>query len=143
MKSLVYIIFFLFVATVSFGQDLSSDSYGMTAKENEIWLKKLMSSEKEMQLTLIQNRFFRQKEFKHIASDIIPIVIVNGYIVKEILDAELKNLLGYQLTQDKVKLTILEKEPEGVYVNKAWTPIIILNINDKRINRLLKRYKLL
>ncbi len=102
-----------------------------------------MSSEKEMQLTLIQNRFFRQKEFKYIASDIIPIVIVNGYIVKEILDAELKNLLGYQLTQDKVKLTILEKEPEGVYVNKAWTPIIILNINDKRINRLLKRYKLL
>ncbi|TCC90216.1 hypothetical protein EZ428_13120 [Pedobacter frigiditerrae] len=141
MKTLTSIIIFLFVTTTSFGQDISGTPYGLTAEDNEIWLKKVLLSDKETKLTLIQHRFFRQKEFKKLANDAIPILIANGIVVNEVANIELRNLLVNQLTPDNVQVTILDKEPEGLYVNKAWTGIIILNIKDRKINKLLKRQK--
>ncbi|MCX2574645.1 hypothetical protein [Pedobacter sandarakinus] len=141
MKSLASVILLLFIATFSFGQDFPNISYGLTAEENELWLKRVIPSEKGTQLTLIQNRFFKRKDFTKSANTAIPVVIANGIVVNEIVNTELKNLLATQLTTDKVQITIVEKEPEGLYVNKAWTGIIVLSISDKKINKLLKRYK--
>lgn len=141
MRMLTALLFFLFVTTTSFSQDVANDAYGMTAEENEIWLKKALSSDKETQLTLIKNRFFRQEEFKKSANDAIPIVVINGIIVSEVSNVKLKNVLVNQLTPDKVMVTIIEKEPERIYINKAWTGIILLTISDKKINKLLKKQK--
>lgn len=141
MRTLTSIIIFVFATITSFGQDISDITYGMTAKENELWVKKVMSSEKEKQLILIQNRFFRHKEIKKSVDDVVPIIIANGIFVNEIANIELRNLFVNQLTPDKVQITILDKEPEGLYVNKAWTGIVILSINDKKISKLLRKNK--
>ncbi|WP_316736622.1 hypothetical protein [Pedobacter aquatilis] len=113
----------------------------MTVEENEIWLKKAVLLDRETQLTSIQNRFFRRIAFKKLANDAIPVIVANRVMVNEVSNIELKNLLSNQLTTDNVQVTILEKEPEGLYVNKAWTGIVILNIKDKKISKLLKSYK--
>lgn len=129
------------MTTILFGQDLTNSQYGMTVEENEIWLKKAVLLDRETQLTSIQNRFFRRIAFKKLANDAIPVIVANRVMVNEVSNIELKNLLSNQLTTDNVQVTILEKEPEGLYVNKAWTGIVILNIKDKKISKLLKSYK--
>ena len=130
---------FIFKTAAVFGQGLSSSPYGMPADQNSLWLKKVINSAKDQQLTLIQDRFFRQKEYKKTENDDVPIIVMNGLVVNELSNQKLKNFLSYQLTADKVGMVIMEKEPEQLYVNKRWTGIVILTIDDKKTIRKLLR----
>ena len=141
MKILSFIIIFLYATNPMFAQELKNHSYGMATDENITWLKKASISNKEQQLILIQNRFFRKQEFKKSETDDAPIVLANGIVINELTNIKLKNLLANRLTPEKVQITILEKAPEGLYINKRWTGMIVLTIIDKEIKKLLKSYK--
>ena len=127
------------MTAIVFGQDLSSSPYGMTAEQNSAWLNKIINSAKDQQLTLIQERFFRQKEYKKTENDDIPLILMNGIVVNELMNQKLKSFLAHQLTADKVGIVIMEKEPEQLYVNKRWTGLVILTVEDKRTIRKLLR----
>ncbi|ADY50622.1 hypothetical protein Pedsa_0033 [Pseudopedobacter saltans DSM 12145] len=66
-------------------------------------------------------------------TDDAPIVLANGIVINELTNIKLKNLLANRLTPEKVQITILEKAPEGLYINKRWTGVIVLTINNKKI----------
>lgn len=141
MKVQSFIIIFLYATNPMFAQELKNHSYRMATDENITWLKKASISNKGKQLTLIQNRFFRKQEFKKSETDDAPIVLANGIVINELTNIKLKNLLVNRLTPEKVQITILEKAPEGLYINKRWTGMIVLTISDKEIKKLLKSYK--
>ena len=122
-----------------FGQVVLRNPYGMNSEQTNTWLKEVSKADKEQQLTLIQNRFFKQNEFKKSETDDVPIILANGIILNELTNIKLKNYLSNQLTTENVNISILEKEPEGLYVNKRWPGVIILTINDRKTKRLLNR----
>ncbi|MBL7855899.1 MAG: hypothetical protein JNL17_15980 [Cyclobacteriaceae bacterium] len=111
----------------------------MTTEQNKAWLKELKMVDKEQQLSLIQNRFFRQKTFEKSDNDDIPVLVVDGIPISEQMDSNLRDFLAYQLSAEKIQIEVLDKEPEQLHVNKRWTGLILLNITDKKTRK--KMYK--
>lgn len=139
IRLLIFIIAFTILATSTFGQSKADSLYGMTTEQNKAWLTELKMADKENQLTLIQNRFFRQHTFEKSDNDDIPVLVVDGIPISEQMDTKLKDFLAYKLTADKVQIEVLDKEPEQLYVNKRWTGLILLNITDKKTRRKMYR----
>lgn len=139
IRLLIFIIAFTILATSTFGQSKADSLYGMTTEQNKVWLTELKMADKENQLTLIQNRFFRQHTFEKSDNDDIPVLVVDGIPISEQMDTKLKDFLAYKLTADKVQIEVLDKEPEQLYVNKRWTGLILLNITDKKTRRKMYR----
>lgn len=138
MRLLIFIIACKTLTTSAFGQ--SPDTlYGMAPEQNKAWVTELKLANKEKQLILIQNRFFKQRIFEKSNNDDIPVLVVDGIPMSDQIDIKLKDFLAYKLTADKVQIEVLDKEPEQLYVNKRWTGLILLNITDKRTRR--KMYK--
>jgi hypothetical protein len=149
MKSLFQIIFFCFLTSISFGQtsELSSLLY-MTDEQNRAWLTTLKLQDKESKWLMISDRYFRQSNsMKSIdrGNDNVPVLIINGVslLITDSLSADSSNQLLTLLTKDKIEnIKVLDKEPEGLYVNKGFTGVILVNLNDKKTNKRLQRIKI-
>ncbi|AHJ95565.1 hypothetical protein [Hymenobacter swuensis] len=71
----------------------------------------------------------------------LPLLLVEGIAVDVTSAGDpVREVVLAQLTPDKVKaITVLEREPEGVYVNKAFTGWIIISLADKPLRKVLRR----
>lgn len=68
-------------------------------------------------------------------------LVVEGIVV-EVTGAggPIRNVLASQLTPAQVKaITVLEREPVGLYVNKAFTGLIVISLADKQLRKALRR----
>lgn len=139
MQSLFLIIVFTSFAATSFGQNRYDSIQGMSPEQNVAWLSEVKNADKERQLVLIQDRYFRQSTFKKSEIDDRPLLVVDGIPMSDQMDLELRNFLAYEITSDKVDITILDKEPEALYVNKRWAGVILLNITDRKTRRKMYR----
>lgn len=139
MQSLFLIIVFTSFAATSFGQNRYDGIPEMSPEQNVAWLSEVKNADKERQLVLIQDRYFRQSTFKKSEIDDRPLLVVDGIPMSDQMDLELRNFLAYEITSDKVDITILDKEPEALYVNKRWAGVILLNITDRKTRRKMYR----
>jgi hypothetical protein len=57
------------------------------------------------------------------------------------IDAEKSVFLNSELTVENVGIQIIEKEPEGLYVNRAFTGIVLIVITDKKTSRQFRKLK--
>jgi hypothetical protein len=127
------------VVQICFSEFVQSIRGLRQTEQNKAWLTELKMADKEQQLSLIQNRFFRQKTFEKSDNDDIPVLVVDGIPISEQMDSNLRDFLAYQLSAEKIQIEVLDREPEQLYVNKRWTGLILLNITDKKTRK--KMYK--
>lgn len=141
MKILILALISIFLTTTGFTQD-ENNSYGMTPEQNVVWLTTLKHADKEEQLLSIQNRFFRQQTpLRKKENEDVPVLVINGIPVSEEMDDRIQAVLGFKLTADKVEIEVLPKEPEGLYVNKRWTGLILMTITDKKTRKQMYKQK--
>ncbi|MBL7856033.1 MAG: hypothetical protein JNL17_16665 [Cyclobacteriaceae bacterium] len=135
MKELILTSILFTLTLLVFGQD-SSDSSNATFEENSKWLTILKDTEKNQQLTIIQNKFFRQSTKAN--NEYMPLIIVDGVPINP-NDNKTRDFVLNSLTADNVDIYVSDKEPVGLYTNKRFTGIISITITDKRIRKKFKR----
>lgn len=136
MKELILTSILATLTLLVFGQGTSDSLSNMTFKEASEWLTKLKDTDKNQQLTLIQNSFFRQS----IKADnqYIPLITIDGILI-DINDNKTRDFVLNNLTADNVDIKVLDKEPEWLYINKRFTGLILITITDKRTSKKFRR----
>lgn len=120
------------------------DSLFMTPAQNNRWLVALKKQGVADQWAQIRSRYFlspHQASSPTILAGSVPVLVVDGIVV-EVTDAgdPIWDVLARQLTPAKVKaITVLEREPVGLYVNKPFTGVIIVSVADKQLRKVLRR----
>ncbi|TLX72842.1 hypothetical protein E9993_17020 [Labilibacter sediminis] len=120
----------------------ATDLY-MAHEENKLWLKKVKEAEKNIQWEFISSRFFTPNEVEvNLEKNLIaaPLLIIDGIPMNmEVKRDKLKKIANL-LSIDKVEeIKIIAEEPEELYINKAFTGIILVVLNDKKISKKYKR----
>jgi len=116
----------------------------MTPAQNHRWLVALKKQGVADQWAQIRSRYFLappQASSPTSPAGSVPVLVVEGIVV-EMTDAgaPIRDVLASQLTPAKVKaITVLEREPAGLYVNKAFTGLIIISVADKQLRKALRR----
>lgn len=131
MKTLL-LTTFLAIQTLSV---FSQDALDSLIDENLKWLRTLKNADKNEQLTLIRNRLVSQLD--NTDKGDIPLLIVDGVPVSA--DDKIIEFFLDNLTSDKVDIKVLDKEPEGLYINKRFTGLIAITITDKRTRKKFKQ----
>jgi hypothetical protein len=140
MKGLVRLFFLLTLSTCAFGQ--TGLSYGMATDENWDWLTRLKTSDKESQWNLVKNRLVEKRQTLDPKDKLdVPVLIVDGIPIADNIDKRQREFLVTQLTAEMVDIQVMEKEPEGLYINKAFTGIVLLTITDKKTSRKFKKLR--
>ena len=141
IKSLLIILLILMNCFLGFSQN-SEPVYGieMTVTENLTWLTSLKDTTKQIQLTMIQNRFFKRARpaVKSNNQD-LPVLIMDGIPISSEMDDGIRSFLANELIVEDVEIEVLTREPEYLYANKRWTGLILLNITNKKTRK--KMYK--
>ena len=117
-----------------FSQDTSDSLSTTTVEENLMWLTTLKNADKNQQLTLIQNRFFGQPIRNENVE--MPVLIVDGVPISS--NEKTRDFFRNRLTAEKVDIKVLDKEPEGLYIEKRFTGLIVITITDKRTSKEFK-----
>jgi hypothetical protein len=95
------------------------------------------------QWTRIQSRYFRAQEATSPSGSVtaLPILLVDGLAVERTSTGmPIWNLVATHLTTANLKtIAIIEREPSGVYVNKASTGWIVVTVADNSLRRMLQR----
>ncbi|SFT77084.1 hypothetical protein SAMN04489724_2131 [Algoriphagus locisalis] len=141
MKSLIIISLILTICFPGFCQN-SEPAYGigMTSGENLAWLTSLKDTTKQVQLTMIQNRFFKPtRPMMKSDNEDLPVMVVDGIPISLDINEGVRNFLANELIADNVEIEVLDKEPEELYANKRWTGLILLNITNNKTRK--KMYK--
>lgn len=144
MRSLIFIIFFLTAYDNIYSQNDVESSYGlgMPPEENQTWMSNLKHSEKEQQLASIQKRFFKPtRPIVNKKNDDVPVLVVDGVPISPDMNNPLRRFLAFQLNADDTEIAVLDKEPEGLYVNKRWTGLILLSITNKKTRKRMFKQK--
>lgn len=138
MKELILTSILATLTLLVFGQDTSDSLSNVTFKEASEWLTKLKDTDKNQQLTLIQNSFFRQS----IKADnqYIPLITIDGILI-DIDDNKTRDFVLNNLTVDNVDIKVLDKEPEWLYINKRFTGLIVITITDKQTSKKFRRLR--
>jgi len=139
MRTLLFTIILVTLSTATFCQNTSDSLFTLTTEQNFAWLTALKNSAKGQQLRLINNRFFRQPTFRKPDNDNKPLLIVDGIPIRENSDSKTRDFFLNDLTADKVDIKVLDKEPEGLYIHKRFTGIILMTISDRRTSKRFKR----
>lgn len=105
------------------------------SQSNLHWLTILKEADENLQLTLIQNQFIGQST--NTDSIDMPILIVDGVPISS--NEKTREFFLNDLTADKVDIKVLDKEPEGLYIEKRFTGIILITITDKRTRKKFRR----
>jgi hypothetical protein len=140
MKVLVQLFFLLSLSIYSRGQ--TDVSYGMTSVNNAEWLTKLKTSDKESKLNLVKERLVQNRRILDPNDKLdVPVLIIDGIFIADRIDRRTSEFLINELTAEMVDIQVLEKEPEGVYINKAFTGIVLLTITDRKASKKFKKLK--
>jgi|GEM_PF-3784434 len=116
----------------------------MTPAQNRCWLAALQGQGVADQWARIRSRYFsspQQASPPHSEVASIPLLIVEGIIIDETsAGSPVWEVLATQLTPAKVKdITVMEREPEGLYINKVFTGWIIITLADKPLRKVLRQ----
>lgn len=123
---------------------MGTDSLFMTHAQNRRWLIALKEQRTADQWGRIRNRYFSSPQgtsSPHGEVNSLPLLLVEGLAVDVTrADDPVREIVATQLTPAKVKaITVIEREPEGVYVNKASTGWIVITLADKSLRKVLRR----
>jgi hypothetical protein len=114
----------------------------MTSEQNKDWLVRVRNADKDLQLILVKGRLFGNRQTSNPINKLdVPMLIIDGVPIEDNIDERQKEFLNTQLIKDNVDIQIIEKEPEGVYINKGFTGIVLIVITDKRVSKKFKRLK--
>jgi len=140
MKVFVRIFFLLTLSTCAFAQ--TDFSYGMTSEENLDWLTRVKTSDKETQFNLVKNRLLEKRQTLDPKDKLnVPVLIIDGIPIVDNIEKRQREFLVTQLTADAVVIQVIEKEPEGLYINKAFTGIVLLTISDNKTSKQFKKLR--
>ncbi|MCH7397469.1 hypothetical protein MM236_05695 [Belliella sp. DSM 107340] len=116
----------------AFSQANVDATYGMTSEQNNEWLAKVAIADKDLQLRLIKSRLFENREKLNPGDHLkVPILIIDGVVIDDITYEKKKEFLKAQLTTEKVNIAIVDRELEGLYLDKEFTGIILIVLTDK------------
>ena len=122
---------------VSFEEELYEDL-------NKTWLKNLKSLDKTNQWKMIRDKYFIATNDRNVTQD-DPLLIIDGIPlpITDSLTEKSRAKLTSLLTEDKIgDIKIIDQEPEGVYINKAFTGLILITLNDKKTSKKVRKLKL-
>jgi hypothetical protein len=125
-----------------------ADSLFQTPAQNSYWLAALKEKDKVAQWAQIRSRFFvsPQRAYSSPVSPMatVPVLVVVGFVVDMSSEGTpLREVVARQLTPKTVKtITVIEREPEEWYANKAFTGLIIIELADKPlVNSIMRTQK--
>lgn len=119
----------------------------MSDTSNQKWLTELKGQEASLQWKMISDRYFGNVVASSKGGNskqIAPVLIIDGIAIDigDKTNAETKTKLRSLLTEDKIaSVQVIDKEPDGVYINKAFTGIVLVRTNDKKISKTLSKIK--
>jgi len=117
-------------------------SYGMTSDQNKEWLTKLSNADKDLQLRLVKGRLFENRRVLSPADGLdVPLLIIDGIPIDDNIDKKQKEFLVKQLTAETIDIKVVDEEPEGLYIDKGFTGIVVIVIKDKRTSKKFSRLK--
>jgi hypothetical protein len=120
-----------------------TDSLFRTPAQNRHWLASLKQQALASQWRRIQSRYFRAQEATSPSGSVtaLPILLVDGLAVERTSTGmPIWNLVATHLTTANLKtIAVIEREPSGVYINKASTGWIVVTVADNSLNRMLQR----
>jgi hypothetical protein len=142
MKRLVRLLILLTLSKSAFSQVNVDTSYGLTIEQNKDWLTRVSSADKDLQLRLVKGRLFENRQKLNPTDKLdVPLLIIDGIPIEDIISDRQKEFLKNQLTTETVEIKVVEKELEGLYINKGFTGIVLIVITDKKTSRKFSRLK--
>lgn len=122
---------------------IKADSLFRTPAQNRHWLATLKQQALASQWAQIQTRYFEAQEASLPIGPVtaLPMLVVDGLVVEQTsTDKRIWDLVATQLTAARVKtIDVMEHEPSGVYVNKAFTGWIVVTVADRTLRKTLQR----
>jgi hypothetical protein len=67
------------------------------------------------------------------------VLVVNGIPIADSITHAQREFLLNKLTEANTKINVLEKEPEGIFVEKAFAGIVLLTITDKKTSKKFRK----
>jgi hypothetical protein len=142
MKGLVRLLFLLTLWTSAHGQINADTSYGMMAEQNKDWLTRVSNADKDLQLALVKGRLIENRQTLNPTDKLdVPVLIIDGIPITDNISDRQREFLKTQLTAEAVDIKVVEKEPEGLYINKGFSGIILIVITDKKTSKKFRRLK--
>lgn len=136
----------IFFNSILFGQN-ESISLNMDIDKNEVWLTKLKSQTIHDQWKNISQRFFEFDEIVNPEDNfnlVHPVLTVDGIpLLTSELSVQSRHSLQNLLTVESIgTILVMDKEPDGLYSNKAFTGIVVVTLNNKKISKKFQKLKL-
>lgn len=147
MKIIVTIGISLLASISLLGQQLPSDQMLLSATANEQWLAKLKAQETFVQWEMIVRRYFQPTSgvtMDKRSVNSVPLLVIDGIVlgITENTPTKSRTQLRTLLTHDKIdSVYIIDKEPEGMYVNKAFTGILLVTTSISEVSKELSKIK--
>lgn len=120
-----------------------TDSLFRTPAQNRHWLATLKQQELANQWAQIQARYFVAQESSLPTKTVtaLPLLVIEGVLLEPTSTSKsIWDLVATQLTATKVKtIDVIEREPSGMYVEKAFTGFIIVTVADRTLRKALQR----
>lgn len=141
MRYLLSLTIMLF-STIGYGQvESPSNSFLMTHSDNENWLTLVKGVELSEKLTTIQNRLLLKNENTD-AGKVAPLFIINGILISDTSNQSNRKRLATFLAENKIDvITIIDILPDQLYVERPFTGMILIKLNDRKAKKNLKKLK--
>ncbi|WP_143524982.1 hypothetical protein [Labilibacter marinus] len=135
---LIYITIFILSTFKSSAQENDRSLY-MSHSQNNLWLNKVKNSNKKTQWNYIYKRFLDSSNLEiDLDSDKIatPVILIAGRVFETELGYASRKKISQLITYEKLEsILIMDKVPENLHINKPFTGIILISLNDKRVSR--------
>lgn len=142
MKELLRLLILLTLSTSGFCQASMDASYGMTNEQNKDWLINVSRADKDLQLRLVKGRLLQNRQTINLTNnEAVPVLIIDGIPIEDSFSEKQKAFLNTTLTVENVDIKVVEKEPDGLYINKGFTGMVLILITDKKTSKKFRRLK--
>jgi hypothetical protein len=149
MRQIILTVLLSLFTAMLFGQTTLKDNrLLMTHHQNRSWLKAIMPLDKADQWNIISDRFFSSNQKQAAKNDSMrfyPLLVIDGIplLITDSLSGGSRTKLASLLTINKIsEIRILDREPDGLYVNRAFTGVILVTLNDKKTRKRLRGIEL-
>jgi hypothetical protein len=148
MKVLVPILVSILFSQPLLGQQLPTEQLFMSDTTNQKWLTELKAQQIPLQWKMVSDRYFANVDLLSNKGDnsklTAPVLIIDGIAINitDKTNAETKTKLRSLLAEEKIaSVQVIDKELDGLYINKAFTGIILVRTNDKKNSKTLLKIK--
>ena len=142
MKKILYFLILLTLSATGFSQVNDDRSYGMTSERNMDWLRKVSNANKDLQVRLVKGRLFENRQSLDPVDRLdAPSLIIDGILIDDNIDKKQRDFFETHLTAETINIRVVDKEPEGLYINKEFTGIVLIEIKDKKTSRQFRKLK--